>query len=147
MISCSHQIKIRAFFSSAEKHVTGHSFNRGRTFHRCLARENIQPLPRTGKHAISAKRGKTCHRCQARENVQPVRSTGEHTTGAKRGKTYNRCQVRENMQPLPRAEAREYMQPVPGMEKQVASTKHAILSRIQGREDVPPVSGAGKRAI
>ena len=46
-------------------------------------------LRKTGKRCQAA--GKTCNQCQVRENVQPVPSTGKHVTGAKRGNTCNRC--------------------------------------------------------
>ena len=59
-------------------------------------RENMQPVPRAGKHVTGAKRGKACNRCQTRENMQPVPNAGKHAIGAKRGKTCNRCQAWEN---------------------------------------------------
>ena len=64
---------------------------------------NIQPVP--SEHATGAKRGKTCNWCRVRENIQPVPCSGKHATGAKRGidatdakggKTCNRCQAWEN---------------------------------------------------
>ena len=62
---------------------------REKTYNRCQAQENmqpmlnaenLQPMPSAGKLATGAKRGKICNWCAARKNV----------TGEKRGKTYNR---------------------------------------------------------
>ena len=49
---------------------------------------------RRKRPTTSAMREKTRNRCQARENMQLVPRAGKHGTGAKRGKTCNRCQLR-----------------------------------------------------
>ena len=64
----------------ARKYAAG--VKRGKLCHQ--ARENIEPVPSAGNHAIGAK---TCHRYKARENIQSLLSAGKHVTVTECGKT------------------------------------------------------------
>ena len=75
--------------------------------------------------AAGIKRGKTFSRCQERENIQPVPRAGKHVTGIKSRKTSSRCQERENIQPVPSA-GTDIKQPVPIAGKQALAKSRLI---------------------
>ena len=52
---------------------------------------NMLPVPSAGKHVTCAKRGKTRHRCQARENTgaKHGKSCNRFSNGSKCGKKFN----------------------------------------------------------